>query len=108
MRNAIREPMSRPVWQVLISWGLAVLVISGVLSFWIYNVQSHASQERDRAQREQDKAMCQLIGVFLQGPEPVPGPSGDRSRVVRAGMLHYQEALRCSEFAGEAPSTPRN
>jgi hypothetical protein len=108
MRNAIRQPMTRPVWLVLISWGLAVLVIAGLLSAWIYTVQREAAQERDRVQREQDKAMCQLIGVFLGGPEPLPGPEGERSRVVRAGMAHYRDVLRCYEFDGEAPAAPRD
>jgi hypothetical protein len=97
--------MTRPVWLVLLSWGLAVLMIAGLLSAWIYTVQSDAAEERDRAQREQDKAMCQIIGVFLQGPEPLPGPEGDRSRTVRAGMAHYQDVLRCSEFDGEAATS---
>jgi hypothetical protein len=108
VRNAIRQPITRPVWQILLSWGLAVLMISGLLSVWIYRVQTQAAEERDRAQREQDKAMCQMIGVFLGGPDPVPGPEGERSRVVRAGMRHYQDVLRCTEFAGEAPATPRD
>jgi hypothetical protein len=108
MRQALREPISRPVWQILLSWGLAVLLISGLLSAWIYANQRGAAAERDRLQREQDRAMCAIISVFLQGPEPVPGPNGERSRTVRAGMAHYQDVLRCSEFEGEPPATPRD
>lgn len=108
MRNAIRQPMTRPVWLVLISWGMAVLVISGLLSAWIYTVQHNAVEEQDRAQREQDKAMCQIIGVFLGGPEPLPGPEGERSRVVRAKMTNYRDVLKCYEFEGEAPTLPRD
>lgn len=108
MRTAIREPISRPVWLILLSWGLAVMVISGLLSAWIYTNQRHSAEERDRIQREQDRAMCAMISVFLQGPEPVAGPAGDRSRVVRAGMTNYQAVLRCSEFEGEPPVKPRD
>lgn len=85
----------RRVWYVLLSWGLAVLVLAGLLSFWIYSNQRHAEKQRVRLQLEQDRAMCAMIDVFLAGPEPVAGPAGDRSRSVRAGMLAYQNTLRC-------------
>lgn len=107
MRQAIREPMSRPVWLVLISWGLAVLVISGLLSAWIYTNQRNAEAERNRLQREQDRAMCAMISVFTTGPAPVPGPEGDRSRVVVQAMTEYQRVLRCDDFDAEPPAAPR-
>lgn len=84
MRRAIRERISRPVWQILLSWGVAVLVISGLLSAWIY-----------QNQRQLDRDMCALVAVFLAGPEPVPGPSGDRARAVRDGMIEYFERRDC-------------
>ena len=84
MRRAIREPISRPVWLILASWGLAVLVISTLFAVWV------------RAnQLQQDRDMCAMLGVFLAGPEPVPGPEGDRSRVVRAAMLAYYQRREC-------------
>lgn len=74
----------RPVWTILLSWGLAVLLISTLLSVWI------------RAnQRQQDHDMCSMISVFLSGPEPVSGPAGDRSRVVRAAMEDYFKKRHC-------------
>lgn len=84
MRRAIREPISRPVWLILLSWGLAVLVISGILSAWVYTNQ-----------RQQDRDMCAMTAVFLSGPEPVAGPAGDRSRVVRAALERYRESRDC-------------
>lgn len=98
----------RKVWTVLASWGVAVLVLTGLLSFWIWSNQQEAATERDRIQREQDRAMCAMVGVFLTGPEPVPGPAGDRSRAVRALMTDYQDVLRCEEFEGEPPVKPRD
>jgi hypothetical protein len=75
----------RRVWFVLMSWGLAVLVMAGLFSFWVWQTQ-----------RDQDRAMCKMIDeVFLTGPEPVPGPAGDRSRAVRLGMLEYRSTLPC-------------
>lgn len=88
----------RRVWYVLLSWGLAVLVIAGLLSFWIWSGQRHAEAQRDALKLQQDRAMCAMIDVFLSGPDPVPGPAGDRSRSVRAGMTNYQNILRCEEI----------
>ena len=107
MRRAIREPISRPVWMILLSWGMAVLVISGLLSAWIWTNQREAAAEQDRVQREQDRAMCAMIAVFTGGPEPLPGPEGDRSRVVIDAMTEYQRVLHCEEFASEPPVQPR-
>lgn len=69
---------------ILLSWGLAVLLISGLLSAWVY-----------RNQKQQDADMCAMTSVFLSGPEPVAGPSGDRSRVVRAALERYRESRNC-------------
>lgn len=86
MRRALREPMTRPVWMVLLSWGLAVLVLSGLFAAWVW-----------KNQIQQDRDMCALLGVFMAGPEPepVPGPEGDRSRVVRAALLEYFKRRDC-------------
>lgn len=81
----------RKVWLVLVSWGLAVLLLAGMLSAWIYS-----NQRRTAADRE--GALCALISIFLTGPEPVQGPAGDRSRSVRDGMKKYQAVLDCQDF----------
>lgn len=80
------EPTKRrvPVRLILMSWGLAVLVLSGLFSAWIY-----------RNQVQQDRDMCAMISVFLSGPEPVAGPTGERSRIVRAAMRGYYERRDC-------------
>lgn len=98
MRNAIRQPITRPVWLILFSWGLAVLAITGLLSAWIWTNQRTSAERAAQLQLEQDRAMCAMISVFLSGPPPVDGPAGDRSRSVRAAMAHYQDVLRCSEI----------
>lgn len=91
----------RKIWMILASWGLAVLVIAGLLSFWIWTSNREAAEDRDRLQLEQDRAMCAVIGVFLSGPEPVPGPQGDRSRSVREAMTGYRDVLRCQEIQAD-------
>lgn len=92
----------RRVWFILLSWGLAVLMLAGLFSFWIYSNQRHAEAERDALKIQQDRAMCAMIDVFLAGPDAPAGPSGDRSRAVRAGMTAYQDTLRCGQI-GSAP-----
>ena len=74
----------RKVWGILASWGLAVLVLSGLFAAWIWTNQ-----------REQDRDMCALISVFQGGPEPVAGPSGDRARAVRDAISRYSARRGC-------------
>jgi hypothetical protein len=93
-----RWEIPRRVWFILLSWGLAVLVLAGLLSFWIWSNERRAAAERDALQREQDQAMCAMIDLITAGPEPVAGPAGDRSRAVLAAMHAYQSALRCHEY----------
>lgn len=95
MRRALREPMSRPVWMILLSWGLAVLAIAGLLSYWIWSNQQKAVQEQQRAQHRQDMAMCVMLDLFTSGPAPVDGPAGDRGRAVLAAMTAYRATLDC-------------
>lgn len=88
----------RKIWMILASWGLSVLMIAGLLSFWIWKNEQDQEREEARLQYEQDRAMCSMISVFLSGPEPVPGPEGDRSRAVRKVMGEYRAALHCQEL----------
>lgn len=90
----------RRVWFILLSWGLALLVVVGLLSWWVWRTGREADQAAAEAKLRQDKAMCAMISVFLSGPEPVPGPAGDRSRSVRAGMRNYEAALQCDRING--------
>lgn len=83
----VRPPdpkISRPVWLILASWGLAVMVLSGLFAAWIYTNQ-----------RQQDRDMCAMTSVFLGGPEPVAGPAGDRGRAVRKALIDYRVNRDC-------------
>jgi len=88
----------RRVWLILLSWGLAVLVLAGLLSFWIWSNEREQDRRSAQLQREQDTAMCVMIDVFLSGPEPMPGPEGERSRAVLAAMEAYRATLRCESL----------
>lgn len=72
------------IWTILLSWGLSVLIIAGLYGWWIRSNQI-----------QQDRDMCSMISVFLSGPEPVPGPAGDRSRTVREAMQRYSQQRHC-------------
>lgn len=107
MRRAIREPMSRPVWLVLVSWGLAIFVAFSLFSAWIWSNERQQDAENRKVQREQDQAMCVMLNLFTSGPPPVAGPAGDRGRVILEAMQGYQRTLHCEDFALEGPVTPR-
>lgn len=107
MRRALREPMSRPVWLILLSWGMAVLALAGLFSYWIWSNERDQERANLKVQREQDRAMCVMLDLFTSGPEPAAGPEGDRSRVILAAMLGYRQTLHCEDFSSEPPVTPR-
>jgi hypothetical protein len=88
----------RRVWFILLSWGLAVLVLAGLLSAWIWTAQRNAERERDSLNLRQDLAMCAMIDLFTSGPAPTNAndPTGDR-RAARKAMLDYRATLlNCS------------
>lgn len=108
MRRAIREPMSRPVWLVLVSWGAAVLMIAGLLSFWIWKNEQNQERDEARLQLEQDRAVCAMIEVF-QGPPPPPeGEAGDRSRAILKALNDWARVLHCQELESENPGPARD
>jgi hypothetical protein len=80
---------------ILASWGLAVLMIAGLLSYWIWSNQRDAERAQERAQLEKDRAMCVMLDLFAAGPAPLNGPAGDRGRAVLAAMAAYQVTLHC-------------
>jgi hypothetical protein len=80
---------------ILMSWGLAVLMLAGLGYFAIwYN------------QRQQDRAMCAMLQLFMTGPDPVPGPAGDRGRAVLKAMTDYQKTIGCDQIAPRLPTSP--
>lgn len=90
-----RWEIPRRVWLVLLSWGLAVLLLAGLLSFWIWRNERQADAARDAARLQQDRAMCTMMDLIMSGPEPVAGPAGDRGRAVLAAMRAYRATLKC-------------
>jgi hypothetical protein len=69
---------------VLTSWGMAVLILAGLFSAWVANND-----------RQQDRDLCALISVFQGGPEPVPGPEGDRARTIRRALDDWSGRRHC-------------
>ena len=88
MSKAPREKIPWPVWRILLSWGLAVIVLSGLFAAW--------NRKNDE---EQDRNMCEMTAILVSGPEPqAESESGDRSRRNRDAIRAYRESLRCSRF----------
>lgn len=82
----VRRPV--PVRTILLSWGLAVIVLSGLFAAWNW-----------RDNEEQDRNMCRMTGILVEGPEPkVQSEAADRSRRNRAAIRDYRRDLRCSRF----------
>lgn len=89
----------RRVWYVLLSWGLAVLVLAGLFSAWTWSNQRADAREREQIQVEQDRAMCELTAFFTSsGTEPPTGPDGDRAREGARRMAAYRLTLRCDQL----------
>jgi hypothetical protein len=93
----------RKVWAILASWGLAVLVIASLLSYWIWSNERSQDTQNARAQREQDRAMCVMLDLFTTGPAPVAGPAGDRGRAVLKAMNDYRGVIHCDDLAPSLP-----
>lgn len=88
----------RRVWFILASWGMAVLVLAGLLSFWIWTNQREADRQAALVKFEQDSAMCAMTGLIISGPDPVPGPAGDRGRDIQRAMQYYRSTLQCESL----------
>ena len=85
----------RRVWMILLSWGLGVLVLVGLLSYWIWDTGRQADKVAAETKMRQDRAMCAMLDLFTSGPTPPPGPAGERSRVIVSAMNAYRATLDC-------------
>ncbi len=85
----------RRVWFILLSWGLAVFLLAGIFSFWVWETGRQADRVAAEAKLRQDRAMCVMLDLFTSGPPPVAGPAGDRGRVILGAMTAYRATLDC-------------
>lgn len=98
----------RKVWYILASWGLAVLVIAGLLSFWIWKNEQDQEMSEAQLQLEQDRAMCAIVRALVSGPEPPAGAPGEEARKFRQLMTDYRNALHCQELEAGQPGPARD
>ncbi len=98
MSGQVTWKIPRQVWFILLSWGLAVMMLAGLFSYWTWSNQRERDRQISAAKLEQDRAMCSLTAIFLTDPEPVPGPAGERSRTVRSAMRDYRTVLGCDRL----------
>jgi hypothetical protein len=78
------------IWWILVTWGASILVLIGAGLWW-------TDRAIVRNEREQDRQDCMTITVLTAGPEPVPGPAGDRARFVREALNEFRRTLDCEE-----------
>lgn len=88
----------RQVWIVLVSWGLAVIVLVALLALWITRNQAEAERAREESKRTQDRDMCLTLDLFFAGPPPPPGPTGDWRRTVLRQIERQQMGLHCDDL----------
>lgn len=88
----------RRIWWILFSWGAAVLMLTLMLSVWIWTNQRQSARSQDQLRAKQDQVMCAMIEISVSGPEPAAGVEGDRQRRIKAAMDEYWVALRCDEI----------
>lgn len=81
----------RNVWAILLSWGMGVVLLSGLFA-WKLHLDQQAAADRDH---KQDQAMCEVLDIFISGPAPAPGPAGDRARHALRKMTAYRDTLNC-------------
>lgn len=87
------------VWAVLVSWGLAVLLLASLFGWASWRNQQAIQRNQEeiaRNQAEQDRDMCEMVAVILSGPRPVPGPAGDRARSAQQGMRDWYDKRACT------------
>lgn len=84
----------RRVWLVLMSWGLAVLGIAALFSFWIWHGQREDDRARDALRARQDQAMCVMLDLSQPSPERAAQLTPEQRDVLRA-MAEYRATLTC-------------
>lgn len=94
VRHEVRQLRKRDRL-VLTSWGVAVVIVATLLSWWIATNEREAAAAREQLQAQQDAAMCAMTSVIMSGPPPVEGPEGDRGREVLRAMTDYRATLGC-------------
>lgn len=77
----------RNVWIILITWGVAVLVLAG-LFYGRIELNQRANDKRDADLR---RDLCAVMTGIAVGPTPPPGPDGDRARDLIPKMNRLRE-----------------
>lgn len=93
-----RWEIPRKVWLILLSWGLAVLVLAGLFSFWIqHNQQEQARKAAATEARAAEQArviVCGLFAAILDAYEESP-PATAAGRAQVGAWLQVYELSKC-------------
>lgn len=87
----------RRVWFVLMSWGLAILLIIGLFALWAWRVDKQQDHEQDD---KRDEAMCVMTEAFLKAPDATgQNEAAERARITREALRQYRAAIGCDRFS---------
>lgn len=84
----------RRVWLILASWGLALFMSFGLLSFWIWSNEREEDRARDELQARQDGAMCAMLDLSRPTDEQLAKLTPQQRDVLKA-MDTYRATLTC-------------
>jgi hypothetical protein len=94
MTEPVRWEIPRKVWFVLLSWGLAVLVLAGLFSFWIQHNQQEqarrAAAVEARAAQQARAIVCFLFTTILDTYQESPPTTAAGRAQVGAWLQVYQ------------------
>lgn len=93
-----RWEIPRRVWAILFSWGLAVLVLAGLFSFWVQRNQQEQARKaaavEARATEQARAIACRLFTTILDAYEESP-PATAAGRAQVDAWLQIYELSKC-------------
>lgn len=96
--TAVQWEIPRKVWAILLSWGLAVLVLAGLFSFWIQHNQQEQARKTAAAEAraaEQSRAVvCFLFTTILDTFHEEP-PTTAAGRAQVGAWLEVYRLSKC-------------
>jgi hypothetical protein len=96
--TAERWEIPGKVWAILLSWGLAVLLLAGLFSFWTQrNQQEQARKSAAAEARASERAraiVCGLFTTILDAYEESP-PATAAGRAQEDAWLQVYELSKC-------------
>lgn len=98
MTEPVQWEIPRRVWFILLSWGLAVLMLAGLFSFWTQRNQHEqerkAAAAEARASEQARVIVCRLFTAILEAYDESP-PATAAGRAQVDAWLQVYELSKC-------------